>query len=344
MMKSHLWEPFRLGKMEDITPCIVYHGCRDDLRSDKVVGIRCSVNAAPGREAESVLMPADKSRNVIIVGGGPVGIEAARVAAMRGRRVTLYEKEFRPGGQMVQAAIPPHKDRIAPLVNYLETQQLKKPGGKVVMNVEATADTINKAKPDVVILATGVRPFVLEMPGVTGANVVQAGDVLEGKVKTGDRVIVIGGELVGCETAEFLADQGKKVIVMRRGPEMAVNVGPSNRSFLLNRLLEKGVTLLPGIKYREITPAGLSITTAEGEPKTIAADTIVLAAGAVPENKLYETLAGDTTEIHCIGDCVKPRTIRDAITEGFRIGPADFGTEAMELSSAWEKRRTENDI
>ena len=111
--------------MKDITPCIVCHGCRDDLRSDKVVGIRCSVNAALGREAESVLMPADKPRNVIIVGGGPAGMEAARVAAMRGHRVTLYEKEFRLGGQMVQAAIPPHKDRIVPLVNYLETQ-LKK--------------------------------------------------------------------------------------------------------------------------------------------------------------------------------------------------------------------------
>ena len=307
------------GKEEDITPCIVCNGCRDDLRIPAVVGIRCSVNAALGREAESRIIPAGKPKKVLIVGGGPAGMEAARVAAVRGHRVTLYEKDTQPGGQLVQAAIPPHKDRIAPLVSYLETQ-LNKLGVKVVMNAEATVDTINKAKPDVVVLATGVRPFVPEMPGVTGANVVQAGDVLEGKVTTGDRVVVVGGALVGCEIAEFLADQGKKVTVTRRGPEMAAEVGLSNRDFLLNRLVAKGITLLPGIKYLEITLQGLVITTAEGESKTIAADTIVLAAGSVPENKLYEALSGGTAEIHRIGDCVKPRTIRDAIAEGFRIG------------------------
>ncbi len=307
------------GREEDITPCIVCNSCRDDLRLPDVVGIRCSVNAALGREAESQITPAGKPKNVLIVGGGPAGMEAARAAAVRGHRVTLYEKDTRLGGQLVQAAIPPHKDRIAPLVSYLETR-LNKLGVKVVMNAEATADTINKAKPDVVILATGVRPLLPEIPGVTGAHVIQAGDVLEGKVATGDRVVVIGGALVGCETAEFLADQGKKVTVTRRGPEMAAEVGSSNRNFLLNRLVAKGITLLPGIKYLEITPQGLGIATAEGEPKTIAADTIVLAAGAVPENTLYERLAGGTTEIHRIGDCVKPRTIRDAIAEGFRIG------------------------
>ncbi|MEE8420014.1 MAG: FAD-dependent oxidoreductase [Dehalococcoidales bacterium] len=307
------------GREDDIIPCIVCNGCRDDLRIPALAGIRCAVNATLGREAESRIIPAAKPKNVLIVGGGPAGMEAARVAALRGHRITIYEKDTRLGGQLVPAAISPHKDRIAPLTSYLITQ-LHKLGVKAVMNVEATADTINQAGPDVVILATGVRPFLPDIPGVTGANVVQASDVLEGKMTTGDSVVVIGGALVGCEIAEFLADRGKKVTVTRRGPQMAAEVGLSNRDFLLSRLMTKGVTLLPGVKYQEITPRGLVITTAAGESQAIAADTIVLAAGSVPENELYEKLSGGATEIHCIGDCAKPRTIRDAIAEGFRIG------------------------
>ena len=307
------------GREDDITPCIVCNGCRDDIRTPALAGIRCAVNATLGREAESRIIPAPKPKNVLIVGGGPAGLEAARVSALRGHRVTIYEKDTRLGGQLVPAAISPHKDRIAPLTNYLITQ-LHKLGVKVLMNTEATVDVINQAGPDAIILATGVRPFLPDIPGVTGANVVQASDVLEGKLTTGDCVVVIGGALVGCEIAEFLADRGKKVTVTRRGSQMAVEVGPSNRDFLLSRLVTKGVTLLPGIKYLEITPRGLVITTAAGESQAIAADTIVLAAGSVPENELYEKLSGGTTEIHCIGDCVKPRTIRDAVAEGFRIG------------------------
>jgi 2,4-dienoyl-CoA reductase-like NADH-dependent reductase (Old Yellow Enzyme family)/thioredoxin reductase len=307
------------GRMADVTPCIICNNCRDDIRKPELPGIRCSVNATLGREAESKIVPASKPKNILIAGGGPAGMEAARAAALRGHRVTLYEKETRLGGQLIQAAIPPHKDRIAPLVSYLE-RQLNQLGVEIKLGTEATTKTVEELKPDVVVLATGVKPFIPDIPGVTNANVVQAGDVLEGGVETGNRVVVIGGELVGCEVAEFLADQGKKVTVARRGAEMAVGIGPSLRNFVLSRLAAKGVTLLPGIKYREITPEGLAITTAEGEPKTIPADTVVLAAGAVPDNQLYDKLQGKAAKVHCIGDCVQPRTIRDAIAEGFRVG------------------------
>jgi len=307
------------GRLEDINPCIVCMGCRDDLRLPEVVGIRCSVNAALGKEKEYEIVPARKPRKVLVVGGGPAGMETARVAALRGHRVTLWEKEPRLGGQLVQAALAPHKDRIAPLTAYLQTQ-MKKLGVKVELSHEATVATIEEFKPEVVILATGVRPLVPEIPGMNQAHIVQAGDVLEGRVEVGNRVVVIGGELVGCETAEFLADKKKKVTVMRRGPEMALAVGASLRAFFLNRLSEKGVTLLTEIKYNEIIPGGIVVTTKEGEKKTIEADTIVLAAGSIPDTKLYQGLKGKVPEIHCAGDCVAPRTIRDAIAEGYRLG------------------------
>jgi pyruvate/2-oxoglutarate dehydrogenase complex dihydrolipoamide dehydrogenase (E3) component len=241
------------------------------------------------------------------------------VAALRGHGVTLWEKGARLGGQLIQAAIPPHKDRINALIQYFE-RQLKKLNIAIEPNREATAVMIEEFKPDAVILSVGVKPLTPEIRGLDRAQVVQAGDILEGKASVGNRVAIIGGELVGCETAEFLAEQGKKVTVMRRGAEMATRVGPCIRPSLLGRLAEKGVTLLPGVKYNKVTPAGIVVTTGDGEVKTVEADTIVLAAGALPEKKLYENTKGKMEDVHCIGDCVEPRTIRTAIADGFHIG------------------------
>ncbi|MEE9366837.1 MAG: FAD-dependent oxidoreductase [Dehalococcoidales bacterium] len=308
-----------LGKTDDITPCIICNGCRDDLRNPELVGIRCSANATLGREKESEIAPAAKPKKILVVGGGPAGMEVARVAALRGHQVALWEKEPRLGGQLVQAAIPPHKDRIAPLAKYLETQ-LQKLGVKVQLGKEATATAVAEFKPDAVVVATGIKPFLPDIPGLDKARVVQAGDVLEGKAKAGDRVAIIGGELVGCETAEFLADQGKQVTVMRRGSEMATSVGPSNRAFFLSRLLDKGVTLLREVRYDSISAEGVIITTRDGEERTIEADTVVLAAGSAPDTALYDAIKDKVSEVHHIGDCVEPRTILDAISEGFRTG------------------------
>ncbi len=305
-------------RLEDICPCIVCMRCRDDIRSTTVAGIRCQVNATLGREAEYKIVPTKKPKRVLVVGSGPAGMEAARVAALRGHQVTLYEKNSRLGGQLIQAAIPPHKDRFESLIKYLETQ-LRKLSVEIELDKEVTAALVEHLKPEVVVLATGVIPFTPDIPGLNKAHVVQAGDVLEGRVEVGDRAVVIGGELVGCETAEFLVEKGKKVTVTRRGSEMAMKVGPILRPFFLDRLLVKGVTLLTGVKYKEVTPQGLVLTTKEGETRTIEADTIVLAAGAIPNNQLYEELKGKVAEIHLIGDCVEPRIIRDAISDGFCV-------------------------
>ena len=314
------------GKLEDITPCIDCCGCLDDIMSTiagsrvpAVVGIRCRVNAAAGKEEEYKIIRAKKPKKVLVIGGGPAGMEAARVAALRGHKVTLWEKEARLGGQLNQAVMPPHKHRIGLLIKYLQAQ-LKKLGVNVALNKAATTAMIEEFKPDVVIMATGIKTLVPEIPGLDKAHVVQAGDVLENKLEVGDRVIVIGGELVGCETAEFLIDKGKKVTVMRRGPEMALGVGFMYRTSFLNRLLEKGVTLLPEIRYDEVIPGGLVFTTKEGEKKTIEVDTIVLATGSTPDKKLCEEIKGKVSEVYLAGDCVEPRTIREAIADGYRIG------------------------
>ncbi|MAG15380.1 MAG: NADH:flavin oxidoreductase [Dehalococcoidales bacterium] len=306
------------GRREDITPCIVCMGCRDDLRSTTIAGIRCSANAALGKEAEYKITPAKRPRKVLVVGGGPAGMEATRVAALRGHRVILYEKEPVLGGQLLTATVSPHKDRIKPLAEYLKTQ-VKKLGVEINLGTEVTTVLVEQIDPQAVVLATGVTTFTPEIPGLNQAHPVHATDVLANRVAVGNRVVVIGGELVGCETAEFLAQKGKKVTITRRSPEIALGVKPSLRAFSLDRLRQEGVTLLPGITYQQVTPDGLVVTTKEGEKKTIAADNIVLAAGSTSNNKLYQEFEGKVPEVHLIGDCSEPRTIRDAIADGFRI-------------------------
>ena len=307
------------GRLEDITPCTVCFGCRDDVFSSEGIGIRCQVNAALGREGEFKIAPSKKPKKVLIVGGGPGGMETARVAALRRHQVTLWERENRLGGQLVQAAIPPHKGRIEAFSMYLRIQ-LEKLGVKIELGKEATADMIKEFAPEAVVLATGAKPRPLEIPGLDCALVVQAGDVLEGKVEVGNRVVVIGGERIGCETAEFLSEKGKKVTVMRRGPEMALKVAPSLRSYFLDRLLEKGITFVTGVNSVEASYGGLLVTTKEKGRMFIEADTIVLAVGSIPNRKLHEEIKGVLSKIYLVGDCVEPRTIRDAVAEGYGTG------------------------
>ena len=272
-----------------------------------------------GWEGELQIMPAEKIKKVLIVGGGPAGMEAARVAALRGHQVTLWEERSQLGGQLNKAAVPPHKDRIGALVKYFQTQ-LTKSNVRVELGKKVTAAGIEEFGPEALVLATGADPVVPRIPGLDNIHTVQALDVLEDKVQVGDRVVVIGGGMVGCETAELLVEKGKSVTVVEILPEMAVTVGPSLRAFLLDRLEEKGVTLLPRVKCEEVIRGGVVIATAGGEQKTIGVDTIVLAVGASSNTKLGEEIKGKVPEVYQVGDCIEPRKIRDAIGEGYRAG------------------------
>ncbi|MDZ4245957.1 MAG: FAD-dependent oxidoreductase, partial [Dehalococcoidia bacterium] len=182
------------------------------------------------------------------------------------------------------------------------------------------ATTIIGEKPDSVIIATGVVPFLPSIPGIKRRNVVTANDVLSGKVEVGKRVAIIGGELIGCETADYLAAKGKKVTVLRRGKEVAVDVGPSQRGPLLERLQKSGVVFLTEVKYEEITSKGLVITDNKGEKQVIRADSIVIAAGSKSNNALENELKGKVPSVYSIGDCVEPRKIVNAIVEGEKVG------------------------
>jgi 2-enoate reductase len=197
---------------------------------------------------------------------------------------------------------------------------VKKLGVKVELGREVTPAMVEEFEPEVVVLATGVKPFIPEISGLDKVHFVQAADVLEGRVSVGNKVIVIGGERVGCETAEFLAEKGKQVTVTRRGPEMALKAGQLLRPFFLSRLSEKGITLLTEIQYNEVSSRELVVTGKGGERKSIEFDTIVLAAGSIPERELYEEVSTMVPETYIAGDCLEPRGIEEAIADGYRIG------------------------
>jgi 2,4-dienoyl-CoA reductase-like NADH-dependent reductase (Old Yellow Enzyme family)/thioredoxin reductase len=305
------------GRIDEIRPCIGCLRCIDNiLHKDGVV--QCTVNAAAGKEREYQLRPVEKSKEVLVVGGGPAGMEAARVTALRGHRVTLYEKQDKLGGQLLQAIVPPYKNNLVGLIDYLATQMVRQ-GVKIELGIEATPELIEEAKPEVVLLATGVTSLIPEIPGIHRPNVVTAQKVLEGE-EVGERVVVIGGELVGCEIAEYLAERGKKVTIVEILTDVATRVISALRGLLLSRLAARGVTILTGVKDEELTERGLAITTKEGEKQLIEADTVVLAAGAKPNKVLLPALEGKIPEIYSIGDCVEPRDIFEAIADGYHVG------------------------
>jgi 2,4-dienoyl-CoA reductase-like NADH-dependent reductase (Old Yellow Enzyme family)/NADPH-dependent 2,4-dienoyl-CoA reductase/sulfur reductase-like enzyme len=326
---SELPNKLKAGKADDIRPCIHCNNCIETL--SWADGVACAVNPALGREDEYAIKAAKKKKKVVVVGGGPAGMEAARVAAIRGHDVILYEKSKKLGGQLIQAAVPPHKSEINDLVKY-QAGQLKKNKVKVELGKEATAADITKMKPDAVIVATGVSftmPTDEQVPGISAVpNVVMAEDVLLGKAKVGDKVLIIGGDLVGCETAEFLVDRGKEVAVARRSAHMADSMNPDMRMILVDRLKNKGVRLIPNVQYMLATNTGVRIHVRGGitsmaeiaadAMKNIVADTIVIAAGSTANNDLAQALEGKVAEVKSVGDCVEPRRILDAIKEGWR--------------------------
>ncbi len=314
------------GNRKDVVPCIACNHCFETLSwSDGVV---CPINPALAREEERRITKADKTKKVVVAGGGPAGMSAAWVAAMRGHDVTLYEKENKLGGQLEAASIPPHRGILRSATTYL-TNQLEKHSVKVELGKALTPEEVDKLKPDAVVVATGASPAIPEDIGGLNEHpsVVTAVDVLLGKANVGDKVVIIGGERVGCETAEFLADKGKQVTVTKRGQYMADKMNPDMRLLLVDRLKEKGVRLLTNVIYMGVTETGVNIHVRGGVTsmaeiaadamKNLPADTIVIAAGAKPNNDLAQALDGKVADLRSVGDCVEPRRLLEAIHEGW---------------------------
>ncbi|NIM46179.1 MAG: FAD-dependent oxidoreductase, partial [Nitrososphaeria archaeon] len=175
--------------------------------------------------------------------------------------------------------------------------------------------------PDVVIVATGSVPCTPDIPGINQGNVVTAWDLLAGKVKVGEKVVVAGGGMVGCETSEYLAEMGKNVVIVEMLNDIAMDMPTRTKLYLIHRFAKHGdlIRILTGVKIDEISEAGLTLIDKNWERKTLEADTIVLAIGSTSNRELAEALKGEVPQLYMVGDCVRPRKISEAINEGSRI-------------------------
>lgn len=306
------------GRMEDIRPCIrCNQGCFSRLREFKTQ--RCTANALVGREKRLEIIPASGVKKVLVVGGGPAGMESARVAAMRGHKVILFEKENELGGQLRIASIPHFKRDIKRLIEYLYTQ-IKKLDVAIELGKEMNLDLIRTIEPDVVIVATGATAFVPDIPGISKSFVQTATDILTGTKQSGKNTVVAGGGMVGCETAIYLAESGKNVTMIEMLGEIGIDLEPTSKIAVSKMLNENGVKIITNVKLKEIRDENIVIIDKNWVERSIETETLVIALGSIPNRILIDELKGKNMKFYAIGDCVEPRKSINAIDEGFRIG------------------------
>jgi 2,4-dienoyl-CoA reductase-like NADH-dependent reductase (Old Yellow Enzyme family)/thioredoxin reductase len=307
------------GRWGEIRPCLSCNCCLDShFPGSGLAGLRCSINPYAAQEDQLQLTPADKKKKVLVVGGGPAGMEAAKTAAERGHEVILCEQSESLGGMLIPASKPPHKGDLEKLRQY-QSMELMRTGVEINRGQSVDEIYVKSVKPDAVILATGAEPLTLDIPGAENANVFEAIEVLNGKPVPVDKVAVIGGGLVGCETAQYLTAQGKRVIIIEMLDQMGADIFLTTRSAVLQKLKENAILTEVGAKAVAFDAEGVVVERA-GQKETIAAEAVVLAVGLKPVDSLAQILEGLVDEIHVVGDCAGPRRIRDAIHEGARAG------------------------
>ncbi len=344
---------YKHGQRDDIRRCIACNqGCFDSLLNFKSVS--CTYNAMAGHEGEYTIIKTGKPKKVTVVGGGPAGMEAARVLALRGHKVTLYEKEDRLGGQLCYAYIPPGREEIQNIVTYLE-KQIVKLNVAVKTGYEVDLKTLENEKPDAVVVATGGNPIMLDLPGIKGPHVYPANSILDGNVPMGKNVVIIGGGTVGCEVALYAAKQGamspdvacflarhkvfndkdiveyttrgnRNVTMLELKKKIGGGFGISTRWVILQELKAAGVNELTEVKVKEIVNnqndygrQGRGVVyEKDSQEHFIKADTVIVAVGYRSNNGLQKQIEGKFPEIYSIGDCVKVRTALEAVHEGFQ--------------------------
>lgn len=314
--EPHLVNLIREDRYDEARPCIGCWLCMT-VQLDNGDPGRCSGNAVQGRGNQSFeLVPIQGKKKLVVVGAGIAGVEAARIAAKRGFDVVLYEKDSEVGGQIKYAIAPPHKDYVARLLPYLK-RQVEVNNIDLRLNTEATADTVLSEKPDAVICATGVLPARLPIPGFDKPHVVNAKQILDGSIPAGDKVVIIGGGVIGCETAELLLQQGKDVTIVEMLDELAARMLFGNRCVLMahldgykaKKLLESTVT--------QINDRSVTVKTKDGVGVDVPCDTVVVSVGDRPNNKLAQELEGRVPQLFCIGDSNKPDTFAESVAAGY---------------------------
>ena len=309
------------GRHDDIRKCI---GCNYCLHCLFVqYDAECTMNPSYGRERVYQVAPAKKNKKVMVVGGGVSGLQVALTASQRGHEVTLYEKSDKLGGQINLAAAFPrlYTRDLKNLPDWL-AREVKQTTVKVVLNTEVTPELVKKEKPDAIVVATGAKENVIELP--KGAkNVVYLWDYLRGTAKIGNKVVILGGN-EGAEAALSLAREGKEVTLVEEGGDIAlpsyIFLFSCRREPLFRWMKEEKVTILTEHKVKAATGDTLTLADKWGVKKTVAYDTIVVAVDREPVNELYNAIATRGREVYLLGDAKEPRNMKEDNQEAFWLG------------------------
>jgi 2,4-dienoyl-CoA reductase-like NADH-dependent reductase (Old Yellow Enzyme family)/thioredoxin reductase len=312
------------GRLDDVRVCVgASEGCIGRLRQGKA--ITCIQNPAIGREAELLQIPrASAPRRVVVVGGGVAGLEAARVAALRGHQTILLEATAAVGGQVLAVARAPKREDYASIPTWI-ANQARKAGVEIRLNTRASGGDVLALRPDVVIIATGATQRLPDIPGVTLPHVTTTVDVLMGRTAPGRRVVVVDeeGYFAAPSTADFLAERGAQVTIICRYFMVGEDIDEGTRSDLYARLFSRGVTLVPMTRAIEILSHGVrtrhTFSNAEG---IVDADSVVVAFGGRANDPLSHELEGKVSDLKVIGDAYSPRRVHDAILDGTRVARA----------------------
>jgi len=308
------------GKFQEMRRCTACMDCRMRV-VDLGLRMKCSINAEMGKEGESTLLPVAKPKKVMVIGAGPAGMEAARIARLRGHRVSLYDQQKKLGGQINLAVIPPHKEELKNILDYLSYQMkaLKIP---VKLGVRVDSGMIQKIKPDVVVIATGAKPILPSFEGSLPPKLLTPQEVLEKRLPKEESFLVIGGGSLGCELAEYLAEKGKKVSVVEILDQIALDAESNARKLLTQRLAEKKVPLYTRSRVQKFEGNRACGVNESGERFEVSADVVVAAMGAQPVPLIPKGLEKmrPAPEIYTIGDCRQAGKIMQAIHDGNRVG------------------------
>ena len=316
----HWADKLRFGDAADIRPCVgCYDGCFEAYNQFRAIS--CAVNPASGREAAYNLTPALKRKEVMVVGGGMAGMEAARVAALRGHSVNLYEKEETLGGLVRQAAVPEFKKDLRRLLAW-QVRMLAKTGVTVHAGTEVTEAALASLSPDAVIVATGASPIVPPVPGADHESVITAVDLLKGEREAGQTAIVVGGGLAGCEVAIWLAEKGRDVTVVEMLPQLMAGGAsvPTQVKLMTRDLMTKfGVKVMTGSRVAKVTDEGAEILDEAGGATLVKADTVAMAVGMAAETGLADALESAPCPVYRIGDCRQPKNVMNAVWDAYEI-------------------------